>query len=107
MIDKRLALSRQIRKEAVTGRRVVLVELDLRRPTFARQLDLDGSVGLTNVLTGGDSAADLLVEPFPDVPRRRAPGREARGSFLQRLESGRQSFRRTAAMKFAGRGRDR
>lgn len=52
----------------LTGRRVVLVELDLRRPTFARQLDLDGSVGLTNALTGGDSASELLVEPFPDVP---------------------------------------
>jgi capsular exopolysaccharide synthesis family protein len=53
---------------ALTGRRTVLIELDLRRPTFARQLEIDGSSGLTSVLTGGESAAELLVEPFSELP---------------------------------------
>jgi polysaccharide biosynthesis transport protein len=53
---------------ALTGRRTVLVELDLRRPTFAQHFDLDPARGLTTVLTGGASLAELLVEPLPDLP---------------------------------------
>jgi succinoglycan biosynthesis transport protein ExoP len=53
---------------ALTGRRTVLVELDLRRPTFAQHFGLDEDSGLTTALTGGAALADLLVAPLPDVP---------------------------------------
>jgi len=54
---------------ALTGRRTVLVELDLRRPTFAEHFDLDPSRGLTTALTGGAPLAELLVEPLAEVPQ--------------------------------------
>ncbi len=53
---------------ALTGRRVVLIELDLRRPTFAMHFDLEPGRGLTMALTSGMPAKELLVEPFPDLP---------------------------------------
>src|SRR6185436_5114118 len=37
---------------AETGRKVLLIEGDLRRPQVAEYLGLEGSVGLTNVLAG-------------------------------------------------------
>jgi capsular exopolysaccharide synthesis family protein len=53
---------------ALTGRRVVLVEADLRRPTVARHLGFGAGSGLTNVLAGSDSLADLLIQPLPELP---------------------------------------
>jgi polysaccharide biosynthesis transport protein len=53
---------------ALTKRRVVLLELDLRMPTFARHFGLDPRRGLTTALLRGDSPADLLSEPLPSVP---------------------------------------
>ena len=53
---------------ALTKRKVVLLELDLRMPTFARHFGLDPRRGLTTALLRGESPADLLVEPLPDVP---------------------------------------
>jgi succinoglycan biosynthesis transport protein ExoP len=53
---------------ALTGRRVVLIELDLRRPTIAAHFDLHPGRGLTSVLTGGGELMDLLVEPLPELP---------------------------------------
>ncbi len=53
---------------ALTGRRTVLIELDLRRPTFAEHFDLNPDRGLTTALTGRGSLGELLVEPFPDLP---------------------------------------
>ncbi|MCW3033789.1 MAG: tyrosine-protein kinase [Solirubrobacteraceae bacterium] len=53
---------------ALTKRRVVLLELDLRMPTFARHFGLDPRRGLTTALLRGEAPADLLVEPLPDVP---------------------------------------
>jgi capsular exopolysaccharide synthesis family protein len=53
---------------ALAGRRIVLMELDLRRPTFAAHFRIDGSAGLTTALTAGTPVGDLLVEPFPDLP---------------------------------------
>lgn len=53
---------------ALTGRRVVLVELDLRRPTFAEHFKLSPGNGLTAALTGGGPVAEMLVEPFADLP---------------------------------------
>jgi succinoglycan biosynthesis transport protein ExoP len=51
---------------ALTGRDVVLVELDLRRPSFATHMDLDGKRGVTTALTGGD-VSRLLVRPLSDL----------------------------------------
>ena len=53
---------------ALTGRRVVLVEMDLRRPTFSKHFGLDVESGITSVLTHGDAAMDVVIEPFPDLP---------------------------------------
>jgi capsular exopolysaccharide synthesis family protein len=53
---------------ALTGRHTVLVELDLRRPTFARHFHLDPSRGITTGLVGAAPLAELLVEPFASVP---------------------------------------
>jgi capsular exopolysaccharide synthesis family protein len=53
---------------AFTGRRVVLIELDLRRPSFGSQFELDSRSGLTTALTGGAPVTELLVEPFAELP---------------------------------------
>jgi capsular exopolysaccharide synthesis family protein len=53
---------------AFAGRSVVLMELDLRRPTFAEHFDLKPGRGLTTALTRDVPLAELLVEPFPDLP---------------------------------------
>ena len=53
---------------ALTGRHTVLIELDLRRPTFAKHFDLDPGRGITTVLIGAASLEEVLVEPFPDLP---------------------------------------
>jgi len=45
---------------AETGRRVLLIEGDLRRPKVAEYLGLEGSVGLTNVLAGQVDVKDVL-----------------------------------------------
>ncbi len=53
---------------AMAGRKVTLMELDLRRPGFAAHFDLDPSGGLTAVLTDQASLDDLLEEPIPELP---------------------------------------
>jgi succinoglycan biosynthesis transport protein ExoP len=53
---------------ALTGRRVVLIELDLRRPTLSRHFKLNTNRGITDLLAHGGSAQDALIEPFPDLP---------------------------------------
>jgi capsular exopolysaccharide synthesis family protein len=53
---------------ALTGRQVVLVELDLRRPTFSQHFQLDPRNGITTALTQQEAVGDLLVQPFADLP---------------------------------------
>jgi polysaccharide biosynthesis transport protein len=54
--------------EALSGRRVVLVELDLRRPTFVGHFDFHPLEGLTTALARGGGATELLVSPIPGLP---------------------------------------
>lgn len=53
---------------ALSGRPVVLMELDLRRPTFATHFELSSRDGLTTALARNVPVSELLVEPFPDLP---------------------------------------
>lgn len=45
---------------AESGQRVALVDADLRRPAVSRAFDLDGTVGLTQVLSGSVGLHDAL-----------------------------------------------
>nr|WP_276606872.1 polysaccharide biosynthesis tyrosine autokinase [Nakamurella flava] len=45
---------------AEAGKKVLLIEADLRRPRVADYLDLEGGVGLTNVLAGQAELDDVL-----------------------------------------------
>jgi polysaccharide biosynthesis transport protein len=49
---------------ALTGRQTILVEMDLRRPSFARQLDIDERGGVSAALVGSATLESLLVEPI-------------------------------------------
>ena len=51
---------------AESGEQVVLIDADLRRSAVARAFDLDGSVGLTEVLAGTITLPDALQDT--DVP---------------------------------------
>jgi len=53
---------------ALAGRRVVLVELDLRQPSFSHHFALDPMRGITTALTGREDLQDLLLTPFPQLP---------------------------------------
>jgi polysaccharide biosynthesis transport protein len=53
---------------ALTGRRVILAELDLRRPTFAVHFDLRPGDGFTTALLRGERARNLLIQPMRDLP---------------------------------------
>jgi len=52
---------------AMSGRNVVLTELDLRRPTLGQRFGLAGEGGVAAALTGRPSES-LLVRPFQDLP---------------------------------------
>ncbi len=53
---------------ALAGRRVVLVELDLRRPSFAGHFKLSPEKGLTTALAHRTPLTELLVQPFSNLP---------------------------------------
>lgn len=56
------------RAAALGGRRVVLVEADLRRPTIATELGLQGPArGLVTALVGGEPVPGLLVPILPGL----------------------------------------
>ncbi|MFD1212061.1 polysaccharide biosynthesis tyrosine autokinase [Arthrobacter sp. GCM10027362] len=48
---------------AQSGSRVLLIDADLRKPSVARAMRLEGSVGLTSVLIG-DAGFDDVVQPW-------------------------------------------
>lgn len=47
---------------AEAGRRVLLIDGDLRKPKLSRYLDLEGEAGLTSVLIGDASVEDVVQE---------------------------------------------
>jgi succinoglycan biosynthesis transport protein ExoP len=53
---------------ALTRRPIVLVELDLRRPTFVQHFNLEVRGGVTTALMGTHALAELLIRPFPELP---------------------------------------
>jgi receptor protein-tyrosine kinase len=59
---------------AETGRDVVIVEADLRRPRVTRYLGMVGGAGLTNILAGSAEVDDVLQRYGDDGPRVIAAG---------------------------------
>jgi hypothetical protein len=53
---------------ALSGRRTVLVELDLRRPATFGPIELGAERGVTTAITGAAELDSLLVRPLPDLP---------------------------------------
>jgi capsular exopolysaccharide synthesis family protein len=53
---------------ALSGRRTVLVELDLRRPATFGPIELGAARGVTTAITGAAELDSLLVRPLPDLP---------------------------------------
>ncbi len=63
---------------AESGKKVVLIECDMRRPTIARRLRFDGTPGLSNLIVGRAAPSDVLrtstihenlsVIPAGDIP---------------------------------------
>jgi polysaccharide biosynthesis transport protein len=54
---------------ARAGTRVLLLELDLRQPTLAEQLDLSSTDGLADVLTGAVTVDEAIQSAALDTPR--------------------------------------
>ncbi len=52
---------------ALSGRRTVLVELDLRRPGTVGPFDLGAGRGVTTAITGSAKLEELLVYPLADI----------------------------------------
>jgi polysaccharide biosynthesis transport protein len=53
---------------ALSGRRTVLVELDLRRPATFASIDLAAKGGATTAIAGAAEVRSLLVRPVPELP---------------------------------------
>ncbi|GJN41995.1 polysaccharide biosynthesis tyrosine autokinase [Corynebacterium ammoniagenes] len=62
---------------AQTGASVIVVEGDLRMPTFAKYLDIEGGAGLTDVLIGRAELVDVIQrwgrDPYYVLPAGRIP----------------------------------
>jgi succinoglycan biosynthesis transport protein ExoP len=57
------------RAAALSGSHVILVEADLRRPSFSQRLRVDGRLeGLAGALFEEEDPLELLQTPFPELP---------------------------------------
>jgi capsular exopolysaccharide synthesis family protein len=52
---------------AVTGKRTVIIELDIRKPKVVSNLELKKQAGITNFIVGRASIQDIIV-PVPEIP---------------------------------------
>ncbi|NEQ49264.1 MAG: polysaccharide biosynthesis tyrosine autokinase [Leptolyngbya sp. SIO3F4] len=52
---------------ATMGKRVLLVDVDLRRPVIHKRLELDNKKGLSDLLSGNATKADVLQRAIPFV----------------------------------------
>jgi receptor protein-tyrosine kinase len=52
---------------ALSGRRIVLVELDLRRPSAIGPFNLRAERGVTTAMTGAATLEELIVRPLPKL----------------------------------------
>jgi receptor protein-tyrosine kinase len=72
---------------ALSGKRVVIVETDLRRPMVHEYLGLDSAMGVTDVLAGTEKLANVMqlvrADDFLPETGRRTPG-EVNPKMLQR-----------------------
>lgn len=83
--DGKTTIARHLAEAAARlGSRVLLLEVDLRRPTLAQQLDIQSHPGLTDVLIG----AVQMGEATQSVALQAAPGEESRGRTLDVLAAG-------------------
>jgi len=69
------------------GLNVVLVDADLRRPSIARYVGIEGSVGLTTVLIG-EAALDDVLQPWGDSSLRVLPSGQVPPNPSELLGSG-------------------
>jgi capsular exopolysaccharide synthesis family protein len=53
---------------ALAGRKTMLVELDLRRPTFSQHFDIAFHEGFTDAVFDVDRLSELGIRPFADMP---------------------------------------
>jgi polysaccharide biosynthesis transport protein len=56
------------RAVALAGQSVMLVETDLRRPSFSQHFSLQSGAGLTSTLIDGRPVSDVLQHPIGDLP---------------------------------------
>ena len=52
---------------ALTGKRVVLIDLDLRNPNLSKKLELPSGLGITNYLTSNDVTIDDIIRTSEKV----------------------------------------
>ncbi|MGI5939468.1 MAG: Wzz/FepE/Etk N-terminal domain-containing protein [Thermoleophilia bacterium] len=73
---------------ALSGKRVIILEADLRRPMVHEYLELDQHIGLSNVLAGTRQLADALqivkADQFVPAKSRRGRGEHEDAMLLQR-----------------------
>lgn len=53
---------------AITGKRVILLDLDLRSPKIARELKLDDGPGITNYLVSNEITVDQIIRQSEESP---------------------------------------
>ncbi len=83
--DGKTTIARHLAEAAARlGSQVLLLEVDLRRPTLAQQLNIRSEPGLTDVLIG----AVPMGEATQSVALQTAPGEGARGRTLDVLAAG-------------------
>ena len=77
---------------AETGKRVLLMECDMRLPTVAKRLGIESTIGLSNLLVGMNSAAEVLQEAVLSETRDIIPSGDVPPNASELLESNRMAY---------------